>query len=293
MSLPAPPPVTSYVDGDSDELYLEDQSGRVRLVGDVVRPGSDLALRCVTGAVAGVIGTETPEGDLQVHSVHFPGLPPPVAPSGAPTPGDIVLASGLRMGGDAPAAHELALEMLAEFLTGELAPAAERGAAARISTLVLAGDSVESAAWMRTPERHASGAAPNPFAAFDPWLEQVCATLDAVVVLPGARDPSSVTLPQQPLLAPLMPRAARHASLHLATNPAWFGVHHRAVLATSGQAVEDLLRYLPDDAQAGAALPLALATLQWSHVAPTAPDTLCTSWLLTQGAIRSRRRTRL
>ena len=64
LSLPAPPPRTSYVDTEHDELFLEDQSGRVRVVGDLLRPGTQLAQTCVTGVVACVIGIETPDGDF-------------------------------------------------------------------------------------------------------------------------------------------------------------------------------------------------------------------------------------
>ena len=115
----------------------------------------------------------------------------------------------------------------------------------------------------------------NPFATLDPLLEQLCASLDAVVMLPGSDDPTSATLPQQPLLLPLLPRSSRWDSLHCVTNPTWCSLHGRNVLATSGQNIDDLLRYLPAEQQdASAPLDLALATLRWAHVAPSAPDTL-------------------
>jgi DNA polymerase subunit delta-2 len=66
-----------------------------------------------------------------------------------------------------------------------------------------------------------------------------------------------------------------HDTLHLCTNPTWFSVHGRRILATSGQNIHDLLKYLPDEAQStDAALNMAASTLEWSHIAPTAPDTL-------------------
>ena len=119
LSLPAPPPVTSYVDRAQDELFLEDQSGRVKLVGELIEQPA-LARQCVTGAVAGVLGIETPGGDLEVRHVFFPGLPAPVAMPAAPTPGSIVLASGFLAGDDAHPASEMAMELLLEWLTGEL-----------------------------------------------------------------------------------------------------------------------------------------------------------------------------
>lgn len=257
--------------GEHDELFLEDQSGRVRLVGDLVRPGSALARQCVTGAVAGVLGYETPEGDLDVHHLFFPGPPPPVSMPAAPTPGSIVLASGLLAGDDAHPERDMALELLLEWLTGELVAPAAQAAQARISSLVIAGNAVCRTAWAPTDRQSTHS---HPFAALDPWLDQVCATLDAVVLQPGATDPCSTALPQQPFLAPLVPRASRWPSLHRVTNPAWFALHHRTFLSTSGQTLHDLLKYVPDEEQAEHRLPLALATLRWAHVAPTAPDTL-------------------
>ena len=80
-------------------------------------------------------------------------------------------------------------------------------------------------------------------------------------------------LPQQPLLRPLMPRAAVRDSLACVTNPTWFALYGRTVLATSGQNVDDIVRY----AVRGACAPLEAArlTLECAHIAPTAPDTLC------------------
>lgn len=265
LSLPAPPPVTTYVDGERDELFLEDQSGRVKLVGELVQ--SAFARLCVTGAVAGVLGIETPDGDLEVHHVFFPGLPAPVAMPAAPTPGSIVLASGFLAGDDAHPQGDMAMELLLEWLTGELA---SPDAQAHISSMVIAGNAVRHSTW--APERQQ--APRNPFAAFDPWLDQVCATLDAVVLQPGAQDPTGTALPQQPFLAPLLPRATRWPSLHRVTNPAWFALHHRSFLCTGGQNLDDLLKYVPNAEQAAQRLPLALAPLRWAHVAPTAPDTL-------------------
>lgn len=276
----APQPVPTYADPGHDELYIEDPSGRVRLVGDKVRAGGALAHLCVTGAVVGVFGAETPDGDLEVADLALAGPPAPRTLPGAPAGGGddaphILLASGLGLGGD-DAAQDMPCDLLLEWLAGALG---DRVGAARISSVVLAGDSVQRTAWV--PPEGARGAAAPPasalFAELDPLLAELCATLDTVVVLPGAQDPSSATLPQQPLLRGLLPRAAAWPNLHCVTNPAWFALHGRAVLATAGQNVEDLQKYMVGDAAGGdAALAMACATLRWSHVAPTAPDTLCT-----------------
>lgn len=279
----APQPIpTSYADAERDELFIEDQSGRVRLVGDAIRSGTRLAQECVTGVVAGVFGVETPEGDLEVTAMQFPGPPAAPAPEKLPRAGDapaphIALLSGLAVGAEASLAHDL----LAEWLTGELG---QDAAVRSISSAVLAGNSVPRAEWTHlgavAGDRHKAAAASthNPLADLDPLLERLCASLETVLVVPGAEDPCSTTLPQQPLLRPLLPRSARWASLQLATNPTWATLHARTLLCTGGQNVEDLVRYLPEEREAvpgvSAQMQMALATLQWAHMAPSAPDTL-------------------
>lgn len=50
---------------------LEDESGRIRLVGDNIK-GAGL----VTGIIIAVLGMETPEGDFEVLDYCFPGMAP-------------------------------------------------------------------------------------------------------------------------------------------------------------------------------------------------------------------------
>lgn len=57
---------------------------------------------------------------------------------------------------------------------------------------------------------------------------------------------------------------------------------HR-LLGTAGQNIDDLFKYVEggDDKDR---LAMACRTLDWGHVAPTAPDTLCESWALLSSA---------
>lgn len=261
-----PPPrrtPDAYTDPERDALFIEDESGRVRLVGARIAPGSALARRCVTGVVVGVYGVETPQGDLHVLDVQLPGIPPRVehAPAAHAAPTRIALMSGLGLGaGDGDPRTDAALDVLAAWLAGELG-------GERVRAAVIAGNSVRPA-W----RADCGGGADNPFDTADPQLARLCAQMDAVVVLPGSDDPASLALPQQPLLSALMPRAAAHGALELVTNPAWFALYGRTVLATAGQNIDDLRRY----AVPGACTPLEAAklTLESAHIAPTAPDTL-------------------
>lgn len=59
--------------------------------------------------------------------------------------------------------------------------------------------------------------------------------------------------------------------LVMETNPAWLSISDKSILATSGQTIDDVFKYLPSTSR----LAMARRTLEWRHVAPTAPDTLC------------------
>ena len=44
-----------------------------------------------------------------------------------------------------------------------------------------------------------------------------------------------------------------------------------SILTTGGQNIDDIFKYLPSTSR----LAMAKRTLEWRHIAPTAPDTLC------------------
>jgi DNA polymerase delta subunit 2 len=50
---------------------LEDESGRIRLVGERVRKA-----RLVTGVIIGALGAETASGDFEVVDICYPGMAP-------------------------------------------------------------------------------------------------------------------------------------------------------------------------------------------------------------------------
>lgn len=53
---------------------LEDESGRIRLVGECLK-----TTRLVTGVIVGALGMETPNGDFEVVDVCFADLAPQVS----------------------------------------------------------------------------------------------------------------------------------------------------------------------------------------------------------------------
>ena len=116
----------------------------------------------------------------------------------------------------------------------------------------------------------------------------------AIHILPGESDPSGTILPQQPLPRAMFGHASSFASFSCETNPTYIRLSSYAqgddgivdpaalpspgttpiqtILATSGQPLNDMCKYVPTAATTR--LDLAEATLKWRHIAPTAPDTL-------------------
>lgn len=96
-----------------------------------------------------------------------------------------------------------------------------------------------------------------------------------VDVMPGRGDPTTASLPQQPMHRCLLPGLARMggeggAGGLRATNPYDAEVAGVRVMGTSGQNLHDLWRCTEVDS----GIALAGASLAFSHLAPTAPDTL-------------------
>lgn len=92
----------------------------------------------------------------------------------------------------------------------------------------------------------------------------------SVDLMPGETDPTNLMLPQQPLHACMFPKSRVRDTFRGVTNPYRFQCHDRLILGTSGQNAEDIMRFsnIADE------LAALKATLEWSHIAPTAPDTL-------------------
>ena len=63
------------MDWDDVHVMLEDESGRIRLVGARVT-----AAPLVTGVIIGALGVETPNGDFEVVDICYAEMPPPTYP---------------------------------------------------------------------------------------------------------------------------------------------------------------------------------------------------------------------
>ncbi|CAH0024196.1 unnamed protein product [Clonostachys rhizophaga] len=303
-----PDPVHKYFKEDeTEEIMLEDDSGRVRLVGDILHK-----IGLATGCIMAVMGTENSNGEFEVIDVKFPDLPPQPerwALSGQPvTQGNgvkkvkdedqemsgqtggkrkkVAIVSGLAFSGS-DASYALELELLLEFLLGEVLSPDAQSELSEISRLIVAGNSIsESDVKPVTEEENknkkygydASAYNAVPSQLFDEFLAEILASIP-VTLMPGPQDPANSSYPQQPTHPAMFPNAREYTNppgskepgwLDIVTNP-WEGeIDGWRVLGTGGQNVDDVYKYVNSEDRLG----MMEAMCRWRCCAPTAPDTL-------------------
>ncbi|KAF8248078.1 hypothetical protein K440DRAFT_626676 [Wilcoxina mikolae CBS 423.85] len=277
-----PPPREKYVDMGLDQTMLEDESGRLRLTGGVLE-----SQELVTGVIVAVLGTETANGDFSVIDIKIPDLPSqkPIKSNNTTEARrkKIAIASGLGISGSI---HEgLETHLLTEYLLGEAGGDEDHESAASISRLILAGNSLgeahnpiddlnlEETRKSRTKKYGYDATAynPSPTKAFDAILSSLLQSI-SVTLMPGESDPANISMPQQQLHAALFPTAKLYdgSTFERVTNP-WVGdIDGVTVLATSGQNLDDMYKYVESDDR----LAMCENLLRWRNIAPTAPDTL-------------------
>ena len=281
-------------------MMLEDESGRLRVIGETLNS------HYVTGCILAALGTEQADGSFQVIATQYADLPRQPQrwereesdrTSKKPKPkhkrsGKVAVVSGLELTGTED--DDLALDLLLEYLTGEATGPTGQSGAAKITRLVVAGNSLshgspilsrEDFATKKSQKKNTYGYDASTYNAtpaekLDIFLAQILPTLP-ITILPGASDPANVALPQQPLHPALFPHSRAFANppaqtnetlegLDSVTNP-WEGdIEGWRVLGTGGQTVEDLLKYV-DNVEP---LKVMEMMLRWRCIAPTAPDTL-------------------
>jgi len=311
-SLPAPPP-PEKIHSQDDQVMLEDESGRIKLVGEML---NDVQL--VTGVIVGILGVDTINGEFEVVDLCFAGMAPQAGEddgmdiedtslcSDSSTRNEyIAFVSGLDLG--STPTSEAQTQVLIEYLTGACGDPGGQGFASQISRLVILGNSLaplgaladeENDKEDEKPRRRGNETAslsPHPVQSLAAHLHDLSQSL-AIHVLPGETDPSGSILPQQALPRTMFGPASSYSSFTCETNPTYLRIAPgtqasdddvdptdsdmsplgstpvRTILATSGQPLNDMEKYVPTAPTTR--LNLAEATLKWRHIAPTAPDTL-------------------
>lgn len=300
----AMPKVQDNYCSDDDEVFLEDHSGRVQLKAD-----HQIADILLTGVVAGVRGLVTSAGEMIVTGICFGGLPSSASPQKALKPSApqgpyVLLVSGLNCGAQV---NPLPFELLAQYVRGMLGTGQEMETVAAIQRVIVAGGLVNEQAGTKTNAAFGNRSLTSqqqdvlasPMREVDMLLSLLAGAVP-VDVMPGQFDPTNRALPQQRLHPCLFRNSGRYSSFRSVTNPYEFSLGELRFLGTSGQNVDNAVRYVrhiqafpgyvPNDLIKAKDIPkhdlhkfakdplnrilTMVNMLFWRHIAPTAPDTL-------------------
>ncbi|KAK6187898.1 hypothetical protein SNE40_005824 [Patella caerulea] len=186
----------------------------------------------------------------------------------------IAFISGIEIGGKQEKLFQL--QLFIDLVTGQLGDEGQQKATSQIVRVIVAGnslcqstqdkDSLNKAKYLT--KKTAAGSV-EAIKSLDDVLVQLASCVD-VDIMAGEFDPSNHTLPQQQLHRCMFPQANSYQTLHNVTNPYDFSVSGVRILGSSGQPIDDIYRYSDIDNR----LDMLEKTLEWGHVAPTAPDTL-------------------
>ncbi|KAK9122657.1 hypothetical protein Sjap_012259 [Stephania japonica] len=249
-----------------DHLVLEDESGRVKLSGDVLSPST-----FVTGIVVALHGKETDAGDFLVLDILEAGLAPQIELSlDSREEKYVVFVSGLSVGDNS--SNPLHFQLLVDHITGHLGDEKEQAIASQIVRVVIVGDSVEIPHGILNGQNLGSkelSRLSEPTKELDIFITQLAAAVP-LDIMPGPNDPANFSLPQQSLHRCLFPGASTYNTFTSCTNPHLFELDGVSFLGTSGQNVDDLEKY----SDAKDKLEFMERQLRWRHIAPTAPNTL-------------------
>jgi len=263
-----PQPVLEKYTSASDEIILEDEIQRIQLVGDKI----DIP-NLVTGVLCAALGTEGSGGKFIVEELCFVGLPHPQTQQ--PTPDEdryVLLVSGLGMSSCVDGL--LRVELLVDYITGQLGHQEEQKAVAKVARVVIAGNSVgtgkdEKTSTDKAKTEKTSSDKIKMVKELDDILMQISSVCE-VDLMPGEYDPANQIMPQQPLHRCLFPKASIYSSLHNVPNPYECEVGGRMLMGSAGQNVADIMRC----SEMSNSIEILERLCDWGHLAPTAPDTL-------------------
>lgn len=260
-----------YADQE-DEIILEDESGRVTLVGEPLK-----GEMFTTGIIVGILGCEIATGDFEVIDILYPetnSIQKPI-----PKVEDdkyIAIVSGLSRNGNNDNSD---LALLSRFLRGDLG---HSEIVKNITTLFVAGNSLEKPSSMIGSSETASvkmskgvenikfiQTLVSSLEQIDTFFNSLCNSMN-VIVIPGEQDPANIAFPQQPLKQKLFNKSSQSSTFICQSNPIRVNVDEIDILGTSGQNVDSIYDGILSEDR----LCIARNTLRWGHLAPTAPDTL-------------------
>lgn len=258
---------------ENDQVFLEDEELRIRLVGNLIDLES-----VVTGLVCAVLGNEGKDGTFTVKDWCFPGCAPQTHPAvNSNSSGKIVLISGLNF---IKNSDDIAVELLCEWICGMAGDITAQKEEASVVRLIIAGNSISNSkkiyerlnmSALKIEEQKHTTETVTATQKLDAFLSNI-AKCCGVTLMPGQHDPCNRLLPQKPLHPCMLSKSCRLASFQGGSNPWVSQIGNRMVMGSSGESIEDIMK--ASGSKDMSPLQWLEKTLIWRHLCPTGPDTL-------------------
>lgn len=269
-----PQPYLNVYTSENDVLWLQDEEEGIELIGDIT------AGDYLTGIPLALTGKgENDASKFRVIDVCFADLPLQIERPLLNEDKYVVIISGL---GFSPSLTKTSAQFqyLDRFCSFVMGKTSEENAinAASIVHVIIAGNCISefkddvqeedpNEAWSN--KNKASKASMLSFDLFDEYVRDIALFVD-VDVMPGDKDLTNQLWPQQPLHPCTLPKSGNLSSLSCTTNPYCASFDGITFLGTSGQNV----KYTQKFSNLKEPIDIMKKTLEWSHLAPSAPDNL-------------------
>ncbi|KMZ93617.1 DNA polymerase delta small subunit, putative [Plasmodium vivax] len=232
---------------DEDVLFLEDETARLKLEGNI---NSD---HYVTGLTVIIKGTGMSNGSLYVEELIYAYVPKLEVPRCISDDDKYILfVSGLYISEQNENGHNTSL--LKNFILGLHG---DKHLSEKLIRVVIVGNCLRN---VESNEKDMN--------TVDTFLASLCPAV-YVDLMPGEKDPSDAILPQQPFPNLFFKTARSYSSFQCVTNPYLFSIDGVNVCCMSGEPVNNIVSYSKN-------CPLdALKMIAKSRIlSPTSPDTL-------------------
>ena len=278
----------SYSDPKTDKLWLEDESGRILLTGDLLNKKI-----LVTGLVIGVLGMEIESGIFHVVDIMYPeAAPQKVIEPSLNKEGKLLLCSGLNVSSKSDFSK---YEMLSSWICGEFGDI-ER--ILSINEMMILGNSLgvndiqenDTEIKSNKPKKNKyiedfnSQYEETSVKYLDDFFSKLLQSVP-ISLLSGINDVVESGLPKQAVHQSLFSKSSKAENFHRLTNPSFYEINGVRILATSGENIDDIMKYIipnisvtedliDESITNDSRLRIIEDSLLWQIIAPTAPDTL-------------------
>ncbi|CAD5225168.1 unnamed protein product [Bursaphelenchus xylophilus] len=256
----------------ADTLEIEDDKQRLPLVGADINKD-----HFVTGNILGFYGAKDANEDFVVEKVICPQLAPQIPWPSKVSDSYIMFISGFNLNAQI-AKNEwkmAAFHQLADFLQGNSLDPQQCDLGKKVGRVIFVGDTVRISTkdytrYMVTKLGQSQTYEPNGLEQLDRLLEDMTMTVP-VTLMPGPNDICDALWPQRPILKKSLLRNKKYYSnCDTVTNPYSFDYDGVRFLGSSGQNIDDMIRYT----KGKSTIELMKDLLEKSHLCPTCPDTI-------------------